>query len=41
MDIDEIEELLAWNLSFNIPIHETLDDINRLDLLDYFKLIFS
>jgi len=36
MDFEEIEDLIGWNLSFNISIKETLEDINRLDLLEYF-----
>ncbi len=37
MDLDEIEDLIGWNLSFNISIPETLADINRLDLLEFFR----
>ena len=36
MDFEEIEELIFYNLSFNIPIEQTLKDINRLDLIDLF-----
>ena len=36
MIIEEIEDLINWNLTFNISIKETLKTINRLDLLDYF-----
>jgi hypothetical protein len=36
-DFDEIEDLVGWNLSFNISIKETLQSINRLDLLDLFR----
>ncbi len=35
--LDEIEELIGWNLSFGITTHETLKEINRLDLLTYFS----
>lgn len=35
-ELDEIEDLVRWNLSFNIPVDETLEDIDRLDLLDMF-----
>ena len=38
--LDEIEDLISWNLSFNIPIKETLKGINRLDLINYFNRIF-
>jgi len=37
MDLEEIEDLIGWNLSFNISVEETLKDINRLDLLYLFK----
>ena len=36
MDLDEIEDLVYYNLSFNVPIKDTLEEIKRLDLLDYF-----
>ena len=36
LDLDEIEDLVYWNLSFNIPIKETLQDIKRMDLLYLF-----
>jgi len=35
-EMDEIEELIAWNLSFGIPIKDTLEMINRLQYLDLF-----
>jgi hypothetical protein len=35
-ELDEIEDLIYWNLSFGIPIKETLKEINRLDLLAFF-----
>ena len=38
--LDEIEELIAWNLSFNINLEDTLNEIKRIDLLNYFKEIF-
>tara|TARA_B110000967_G_C18823671_1_gene530149 strand:- start:89 stop:214 length:126 start_codon:yes stop_codon:yes gene_type:complete len=34
--LDEIEDLIGWNLSYDISVKETLTEINRLDLLDYF-----
>jgi len=34
MDFDEIEDLVAWNLSFNITVYDTLEMLGRLDLLD-------
>lgn len=37
MNLEEIEELVYYNLSFNIEIKETLKYINRLDLLNYFN----
>jgi hypothetical protein len=39
MDIEEfevIEELVAWNLSFNIPIEETLKQVDKLEYLFLF-----
>jgi len=36
MNMEEIEDLIGWNLSFNINVEQTLKDINRLDLLGYF-----
>tara|TARA_Y100001963_G_C6703418_1_gene410659 strand:+ start:517 stop:636 length:120 start_codon:yes stop_codon:yes gene_type:complete len=35
-EIDEIEDLVCWNLSFGISVLETLTDIDRLDLIDLF-----
>ena len=35
--LDEIEDLICWNLSFGIPIIESLKEIKRLDLLTYFS----
>tara|TARA_R100000388_G_scaffold16325_1_gene12868 strand:+ start:914 stop:1051 length:138 start_codon:yes stop_codon:yes gene_type:complete len=37
MDIEEIEDLVSYNLSFGISIKKTLEDIKRLDLLEFFK----
>lgn len=39
-ELDEIELLIDWNISFGIPIRDTLIGIDRLDLLDYFKTLF-
>ncbi len=36
MDLEKIEDLVSWNLSFNISVQETLKDIDRLDLLHLF-----
>lgn len=36
MKIRELEDLIYWNLSFGIPIKETLKEINRLDLVTFF-----
>ena len=38
--LDEIEDLIGWNLSFNITIEDTLTGIDRLDLLQYFSVGF-
>ena len=35
-EIEEIEDLIAWNLSFGIGIKDTLKEIDRLDLLELF-----
>ena len=39
--LDDIEEMISWNLSFNVSVKDTLEGINRLDLLDYFSLFFT
>ena len=36
--LDEIEDLIGWNLSYDISVKETLTEIKRLDLLDYFTV---
>jgi hypothetical protein len=36
-EIEEIVELIYWNLSFGISIKETLIDIDRLYMLEYFE----
>ena len=38
--LDEIEDLIGWNLSYDITIEETLTEIDRLDLLQYFSVAF-
>ena len=38
MNLEDIEDLVCWNLSFNISIKETLKNIKRLDLLDLFVI---
>jgi hypothetical protein len=38
MTIDEIEDLISYNLTFGISIKDTLKYINRLDLLTYFEI---
>ena len=35
-DLEEIEDLITWNLSYGICIKDTLKDIDRLDLLELF-----
>tara|TARA_R110000824_G_scaffold319515_1_gene506555 strand:+ start:93 stop:218 length:126 start_codon:yes stop_codon:yes gene_type:complete len=35
-ELNEIYDLINWNLSFDISIEETLKDIDRLDLLNYY-----
>lgn len=34
MNIEEIEEIIYYNLSYGISPEETLTDLKRLDLLD-------
>ena len=36
IDFEEIEDLIGWNLSFEISKYETLKEIGRLDLFDLF-----
>lgn len=36
-NLDEIEDLVGWNLSFNISIKQTLTDINKLEYLELFE----
>ena len=36
MILDTIEDLIQFNLSFDIPIEDTLKKIDRMDLLEYF-----
>jgi hypothetical protein len=38
-EMDNIEDVICWNLSFDIPYEETLKEIDRLDLLDYFSYL--
>jgi hypothetical protein len=35
--LEEIFDLVLWNLSFNISVKETLESVNRLDLLEFFE----
>ena len=39
--LDEIEELIDWNLQYNIPLRDTLAGIQRLDLYDHFQGWFT
>ena len=36
-EMEEMEDIISWNLSFNISIEETLKYINKLEYLDLFK----
>ena len=36
-ELEEIDELISWNLSFGVSVYETLFGIGRLDLLEYFE----
>jgi len=40
MYLEQIEELVSWNMSFGVSVKDTLLDINRLDLLGYFVDLF-
>ena len=35
--MEEIFDLVMWNLSFGISIKDTLDSVNRPDLLECFE----
>jgi len=35
--MEEIFDLVMWNLSFGISVKETLDSVNRPDLLECFE----
>ncbi len=37
MNIEDIEEIVYYNLSFNIPIKETLKQINKIEFLYLFE----
>lgn len=39
--LEEIEDLIAFNLSYNVSLKDTLTEINKLDLLEYFEDIFE
>jgi hypothetical protein len=41
MDFEEIEDLVRWNLSYDVSAEETLTEIGRLDLLEIFKPLCS
>ena len=33
MDYEEVEDLIAWNLSFGISVKETLEELKSLNIL--------
>ncbi len=35
-EMDEIEDLIGWNLSFGMTIEETLEDIDMMEYLNLF-----
>ena len=39
--LDEIEELIDWNLQCGMPLHDTLAGIQRTDLHNYFQSWFT
>ena len=40
-EMEEMEDIISWNLSFNISIEETLKYINKLEYLDLFKFLHN
>ena len=40
-EMDDIEDLIDWNLQYNIRLRDTLSGIDRLDLYGYFQTWFS
>lgn len=36
MEIEEIEDMVGWNLSFGISVKDTLKELKRLDLIYLF-----
>ena len=39
LTLDEIEELVFYNLSYGVSIKKTLEDIKRSELLEYMKFL--
>jgi hypothetical protein len=37
-EFEEIEEVVAWNLSFGISIKETLTDLGKIKYLNLFSV---
>jgi len=35
-EMDEIEDLIGWNLSFGMTIEETLEDIDMMEYIELF-----
>ena len=36
MDLEEIEDLVFWNLSFGVKVEETLKELDKMELKKYF-----
>ena len=39
--LDEIEELIDWNLQYGVSLKSTLEGISRLDTYAYFQTWFT
>jgi hypothetical protein len=39
--LEDLEDFLAYNLSYGVSIKDSLEEIKRLDLLEYFNDIFD
>ena len=39
--LDEIEELIDWNLQYGVSLRSTLEGISRLDTYAYFQKWFT
>lgn len=37
LTIEDIEEIIEYNISYGISVIKTLNDLGRIDLIDYFN----